>query len=41
VPCKIEVERDGVKSVWQPYGPFVRAIHREGEPPRWEVHGGL
>jgi hypothetical protein len=41
VPCKIEVEKDGVRSVWEPYGPFVRTIHRQSEHPRWEIHGGL
>jgi hypothetical protein len=41
VPCKIEIEKDGVKSVWEPFGPFVRTIHRQGEPPRWEIHAGL
>ena len=41
VPCKIEVEKDGVKSVWEPYGPFVRTTHRQMENPRWEIHGGL
>jgi len=41
VPCKVEIEKDGVKSVREPYGPFVRTIHRQGEPPRWEIHGGL
>jgi len=41
VPCKIEVEKDGVKSVWEPYGPFVRTTHRKMEHPRWEIHGGL
>ncbi len=41
VPCKVEVEKDGVKSVWEPYGPFVRTTHRKMENPRWEIHGGL
>jgi len=41
VPCKIEIERDGEKSVWEPYGPFVRTVHRQSENPRWEIHGGL
>jgi hypothetical protein len=41
VPCKIEIEKDGVQSVWEPYGPFVRTIHRVSSHPRWEIHGGL
>jgi hypothetical protein len=41
VPCKIEIEKDGVKSEWEPYGPFVRTTHKKSEHPRWEIHGGL
>lgn len=41
VPCKIEIEKDGVRSVWEPYGPFVRTTHKEMTNPRWEIHGGL
>jgi len=41
VPCKIEIEKDGVKSVWEPYGPFVRTTHKKMKNPRWEIHGGL
>jgi hypothetical protein len=41
VPCKVEVEKDGVKSIWEPFGPFVRTTHRKMENPRWEIHGGL
>jgi len=41
VPCKIEIEKDGAKSIWEPYGPFVRMTHRQMEHPRWEIHGGL
>lgn len=41
VPCKIEVEKDGVKSEWEPFGPFVRTTHRKSENPRWEIHGGI
>jgi hypothetical protein len=41
VPCKVEIEQDGAKSVWEPYGPFVRTIHKQSEDPRWEIHGGL
>jgi hypothetical protein len=39
VPCKIEVERDGVKSIYEPYGPGVRPLH--GQPNRWSIHGGV
>ncbi|UCD51354.1 MAG: hypothetical protein JSW27_01730 [Phycisphaerales bacterium] len=41
VPCKVEIEKEGVKSEWEPYGPFVRTIHRRSDHPRWEIHGGL
>ena len=41
VPCKIEIEKDGVRSIWEPFGPFVRTIHRQSEHPRWEIHGGI
>ena len=39
VPCKIEIERDGVKSIYEPYGPGVRPLH--GQPNRWNIHGGV
>ncbi len=39
VPCKIEIERDGVKSIYEPYGPGVRPVH--GQPDRWNIHGGV
>ena len=39
IPCKIEVEKDGVKSVYEPYGPGVRPVH--GQPDRWNIHGGV
>lgn len=39
VPCKIEIERDGVKSIYEPYGPGVRPVH--GQPNRWNIHGGV
>ena len=39
VPCKIEIEKDGVKSVYEPYGPGVRPVH--GQPERWTIHGGV
>ncbi len=38
VPCKIEIERDGVKSV-EPYGLAVRPVY--GQPERWNIHGGI
>ncbi len=41
VPCKVEIEKDGVRSMWEPFGPFVRTTHRQDEHPRWEIHGGL
>lgn len=39
VPCKIEIEKDGVISVWEPYGPFVRPVY--GQPDRWGLFGGF
>ncbi|MHC4464173.1 MAG: hypothetical protein ACYS30_22500 [Planctomycetota bacterium] len=39
VPCKIEIERDGTKSIYEPYGPGVRPVH--GQPDRWNIHGGV
>jgi len=39
VPCKLEIEKDGVKSVYEPYGPGVRAVY--GQPNRWNIHGGV
>ncbi|OHB60764.1 MAG: hypothetical protein A2167_07090 [Planctomycetes bacterium RBG_13_46_10] len=39
VPCKIEVERDGAKSIYEPYGPGVRPVH--GQPDHWNIHGGV
>jgi len=39
VPCKIEVEKNGVKSIHEPYGPGVRPVH--GQPDRWGIHGGV
>ncbi len=39
VPCKIEIEKDGVKSVYEPYGPGVRQVY--GQPERWNIHGGV
>ena len=39
VPCKIEIEKNGVKSIHEPYGPGVRPVH--GQPDRWGIHGGV
>jgi len=39
VPCKLEIEKDGVKSEYEPYGPGVRPVH--GQPNRWNIHGGV
>lgn len=39
VPCKIEVEKDGKKEIWEPYGPFVRPVYNQ--PERWAICGGI
>jgi hypothetical protein len=39
VPCKLEIEKDGIRSVFKPYGPGVRLVH--GRPDRWSIHGGV
>lgn len=39
VPCKVEIEKDGKKDVWEPYGPFVRQVYNQ--PERWEICGGI
>ena len=39
VPCKLEIEKDGIKSVYEPYGPGVRSVR--GRPDRWSIHGGV
>ncbi|MHC4121207.1 MAG: hypothetical protein ACYSWO_27295 [Planctomycetota bacterium] len=39
VPCKLEIEKDGIKSVYEPHGPGVRPIR--GQPGRWGIHGGV
>ncbi|MFH1614642.1 MAG: zf-HC2 domain-containing protein [Planctomycetota bacterium] len=39
VHCKIEIEKNGVKSIYEPYGPGVRPVH--GQPGRWGIHGGV
>ncbi|MBA7645654.1 hypothetical protein ES703_53412 [subsurface metagenome] len=38
VPCKYEIEVDGVKSVVQSY-PYVRPVF--GQPDRWTIDGGI
>jgi hypothetical protein len=39
VPCKIEIETDGKKSIMEPYGPFVRPVHSQRD--RWAISGGI
>ena len=39
VPCKVEVEANGAKSVFEPHGPFVRQVHNQ--PGRWSIIGGI
>jgi len=39
VPCKLEIEKDGIRSVYEPYGPGVRPVR--GRPNRWNIHGGV
>jgi hypothetical protein len=39
VPCKIEIEKNGVTSIYEPHGPGVRPVH--GQPDRWGIHGGV
>jgi hypothetical protein len=39
VSCKVEIEKDGVKSIWEPYGAGVRQVY--GQPGRWDIHGGV
>ncbi len=39
VPCKLEIEKDGTRSVYEPYGPGVRP--ERGHPNRWGIHGGV
>ena len=39
VPCQLEVEKNGVKSVYVPYGPGVRRVYNQ--PQRWDIHGGV
>ena len=38
VPCKYEIEADGVKSVVQSH-PYVRPVF--GHPDRWTIDGGI
>ena len=39
VPCKIEIERDGQVTIWEPEHSYVRPVH--GQPERWEITGGF
>jgi hypothetical protein len=39
VPCKLEIEKDGTRSVYEPYGPGVRPVYNQ--PNRWGLHGGV
>ncbi|RKY11637.1 MAG: hypothetical protein DRP65_03660 [Planctomycetota bacterium] len=39
VPCKIEIEKDGQVSVWEPEHSYVRQVH--GQPERWAINGGF
>jgi hypothetical protein len=39
VPCKLEIEKDGIISEYEPYGPRVRPVR--GRPNRWGIHGGV
>jgi len=39
VPCKLEIEKNGVRSVYEPYGPGVRQVY--GQLGRWDIHGGV
>lgn len=39
VPCKIEVQRNGETSVFEPKGPFVRQVYQQ--PHRWSIIGGI
>jgi len=39
VPCKLEIEKDGIKSVYEPYGPGIRPVR--SQPNRWSIHGGV
>ena len=39
VPCKIEAERNGQTTVFEPHGPYVRQVY--GQPERWTICGGI
>lgn len=39
VPCKIEIEKEGQISIWEPEHSYVRQVH--GQPERWEIIGGF
>ncbi len=38
VPCQLEVETNGVRSIYKPYGPGGRPVYNQ--PNRWTIHGG-
>ena len=39
VPCKIEIEKEGQISIWEPKHSYVRQVH--GQPERWAINGGF
>ncbi len=39
VPCKIEIEKDGQVTIWEPEHAYARPVH--GQPERWEITGGF
>jgi hypothetical protein len=39
VPCKIQIEKDGQITIWEPEHSYVRQVH--GQPGRWEIIGGF
>jgi hypothetical protein len=39
VPCKIEIEKDGKVTIWEPKHSYARPVH--GQPERWEITGGF
>ena len=39
VPCQLEIETNGVKSIYTPWGPGVRPVYNQ--PSRWAIHGGV
>jgi hypothetical protein len=39
VPCQLEIEKNGVRSLYEPYGPGVRPVRDQLN--RWDIHGGV